>query len=214
MLRRSWLSCLLTIGLAAAQLCAAEVSLTLRPDRVVNPIDEKVYGHFLEHIYHSCNGGLWGELIWDRSFEGGGAGVAWTRQDDLLAQEGGAADVRLLFGDPQWTDYEFTVEARKTGGEEGFLILVRALNGKEFYWANFGGWGNVGHALERGIKGQERWGGVTRRQHGQIETGRWYRVRAGAKGRAFSSGSTTNWSSTTPTTAKARPTAAPAWVRG
>ena len=63
-----------------------------------------------------------------------------------------------------------------------FSILVRALNGKEFYWANFGGWGNIGHALERGIKGQDRWGGVTRRHNGQIETGRWYRVRGRCEG--------------------------------
>jgi alpha-N-arabinofuranosidase len=149
---------------------------------VVNRIDEKVYGHFLEHIYHSCNGGLWGELVWDRSFEGGGAGVAWTRQDGCLAQEGAATDVRLTFGDPQWSDFEFTVEARKTGGDEGFLILVRALNRKEFFWANFGGWGNVGHALERGSKGQDRWGAVTRRVDGQIETDRWYRIRARCEG--------------------------------
>ena len=90
--------------------------------------------------------------------------------------------MRLLFGDPQWTDYEFTVEARKTGGDEGFLVLVRALNNREFYWANLGGWGNVGHALERGIRGQDRWGGVTRRHDGQIETGRWYRIRARCEG--------------------------------
>ncbi|MCU0873785.1 MAG: DUF1080 domain-containing protein [Pirellulaceae bacterium] len=182
MTRNLLLCCLLTTCLAAATVSAADVSLTVHPDRVVNGIDEKVYGHFLEHIYHSCNGGLWGELIWDRSFEGGGAGIAWTRQDNLIAQEGGAADVRLLFGDPKWTDYEFTVEARKTGGDEGFLILVRALNGKEFYWANFGGWGNIGHALERGIKGQDRWGGVTRRHNGQIEAGRWYRIRGRCEG--------------------------------
>ena len=58
-------------GIASAE----DMSLTVHPDRVTNPIDEKVYGHFLEHIYHSCNVGLWGELVWDRSFEGGGAGV-------------------------------------------------------------------------------------------------------------------------------------------
>ena len=121
-------------------------------------------------------------MVWDRSFEGGGAGVAWTRQEGCIAQEGAAADVRLLFGDPQWRDYEFTVEARKTGGEEGFLVLVRALNDKEFYWANFGGWGNVGHALERGTRSQDRWNGVTRRHNGRIETGRWYRVRARCEG--------------------------------
>jgi len=182
MIRRIILFCLPAACLLGANAPAVEVSLTVHPERVVNRIDEKVYGHFLEHIYHSCNGGLWGELVWDRSFEGGGAGAAWTRQGGCLVQEGGAADVRLLFGDPKWTDYEFTVEARKTGGEEGFLILARALSGKEFYWANFGGWGNIGHALERGIRGQNRWGPVTRRHDGQIETGRWYRVRARCEG--------------------------------
>jgi len=183
MIRRILLLCLLAACSAPANAPAADVLLTVDPQRVVNRIDEKVYGHFLEHIYHSCNGGLWGDLVWDRSFEGGGAGAAWTLKDGCVAQEGGAADVRLLLGSPQWTDYEFTVEARKTGGEEGFLILVRAVSGREFYWANLGGWGNIGHALERGIQGQQRWGAVTRRRDGRIETGRWYRVRARCEGR-------------------------------
>ncbi len=176
------LACLVTIGLAAPITWAQDVSLTLHPDQVLNRIDEKVYGHFLEHIYHSCNGGLWGELVWDRSFEGGAAGVTWTRQEDSIAQEGAAADVRLVFGSPEWSDYQFTVEARKTGGEEGFLILLRARNKQEFYWANLGGWGNVGHALERGIKGGGRWGVVSRRRDGQIETDRWYKIRARCEG--------------------------------
>jgi len=64
-------------GLVAS---ASEMALTVDPDRVLNRIDPKIDRHFLEHIYHSCNGGLWGDLIWDRSFEGGGAGVAWTMQ--------------------------------------------------------------------------------------------------------------------------------------
>ncbi len=182
MMRRAALACLLLLGHADSGVLAEDVSVTVHPDRVLNGIDKKVYGHFLEHIYHSCNGGLWGELVWDRSFEGGGAGVAWSQRDDSLVQEGAAADVRLVFGDPSWTDYEFTVQARKTGGDEGFLILLRALNSKEFYWANLGGWGNVGHALERGIKGQERWGAVTRRYEGQIEAGRWYHIRGRCEG--------------------------------
>ena len=153
-----------------------------RSGRVLNRVDEKVYGHFLEHIYHSCNGGLWGELVWDRSFEGGGAAIAWRRQDDCIAQQGDATNVRLMFGSPQWSDYEFTVDARKKGGEEGFLILVRAANEREFYWANLGGWQNVGHALERGIKGEDRWHIVGDRRDGRIETGRWYRIRVRCAG--------------------------------
>jgi len=176
-------ACLLAAGLSGITAAAADVSLTLHPQRVLNRIDEKVYGHFLEHIYHSCNGGLWGELIWDRSFEGAGGGVNWLVQDGTLVQQGLGSNVRLLFGEPDWTDYEITLEARKTGGEEGFLVLLRAQSGKEFYWANLGGWRNTSHALERGIKGQDRWGPVTPHRPGRIETGRWYRLRARCEGR-------------------------------
>jgi hypothetical protein len=41
---------------------AGDIELTLKPEQELNRIDEKVYSHFLEHIYHSVNGGLWGEL--------------------------------------------------------------------------------------------------------------------------------------------------------
>jgi len=175
-------ACLLVAGLSGLCASAEDVSLTVHPDRVVNRIDEKVYGHFLEHIYHSCNGGLWGELVWDRSFEGAGAGVAWSHQGDCLVQNGAGSDVRLVFGSPQWSDFELTLDACKTGGDEGFLILLRAVNHGEFYWANLGGWQNIGHALERGIKGGDRWGVVGRRYDGRIETDHWYRIRARCEG--------------------------------
>ena len=43
--------------------------LSVEPGKVVGQIDEKIYGQFFEHIYHSANGGLWGEMVWNRSFE-------------------------------------------------------------------------------------------------------------------------------------------------
>jgi alpha-L-arabinofuranosidase len=54
--------------------------LSIEPNDVIGQIDEKTYGHFLEHIYHSVNGGLWGELVWNRSFEqySGSVGTHWT----------------------------------------------------------------------------------------------------------------------------------------
>lgn len=45
------------------------VSLNLDPSKCIGQINENIYGHFLEHLFHSVNGGLWGELIWNRSFE-------------------------------------------------------------------------------------------------------------------------------------------------
>ena len=47
----------------------AGVTLTVDTSRTIGTVDEKLYGQFLEHIYHSCNGGLWGDLVWNRSFE-------------------------------------------------------------------------------------------------------------------------------------------------
>ncbi len=160
------------------------VEISISPEVVVNRVDEKVYGHFLEHIFHSVNGGLWGEMIWDRSFEGGAAsGSRWSVENDCLVQDGMAENVRLVFGNPTWTDYEFTLEAQKTGGQEGFLVLFRVADEKRFYWANLGGWSNVRHSLERGIKGQSRWGQVGPSVPGKIEQGKWYRIRIRCEGR-------------------------------
>jgi alpha-N-arabinofuranosidase len=152
--------------------------LSVDPDNVAGRIDEKIYGHFLEHIFHSVNGGLWGEMIWDRSFEGGATPEPqWSIDHDVLVQNSLGTNVRLLFGDLNWKDYEFTLEAEKVGGEEGFLVLFRAAADDHFYWLNLGGWGNIRHSLERGSKGQERWGTVGPRVDGKIEQDRWYRIR-------------------------------------
>ncbi len=181
MLRHNLLSCLVIACLAAAPTHAADVSLTVHPDRVINRIDEKVYGHFLEHIYNSCNGGLWGELIWNRSFELNSAGQ-WSIEDDVVAQQGGGVNNRWTFGDPAWTDYEYSLEARKTGGAEGFLVLFRVSGEADFYWANLGGWGNRSHGLERGRTGEQRWHGVGQHVAGSIDRDRWYRIRVRCEG--------------------------------
>ena len=168
----------LCLAVPAAMLCAAEPeAVTNDPGKVLGSIDEKVYGQFLEHIYHSCNGGLWGEMIWDRSFEGNSAATAWRIKRDSIVQDGVAPNLRLPFGNAAWTDYEFTLEARKTGGNEGFLILFRVKNNDEYYWANLGGAHNNTFYLERGEKADRRRHGVGKGTPGTIETGRWYKVR-------------------------------------
>ncbi|MBN1846316.1 MAG: DUF1080 domain-containing protein [Sedimentisphaerales bacterium] len=174
------LGILLSAGLTAAQE-PQPVELTLNPDKIENRIDENIYGHFLEHIYHSCNGGLWGELIWNRSFEQNSAGQ-WSIQDDQVRQDGQGTNQRLYIGDPDWRDYEFTLEARKTGGQEGFLILFRVRNEQEFYWCNLGGWGNQYHRLERGLRQGNRWGAIGPQANGRIESDRWYAIKVRCQG--------------------------------
>ena len=172
------------IAAAAVGAAAQAVTLTVDPGKVLHRIDEKIYGHFLEHIYHSCNGGLWGELIWNRSFEQNPAG-RWSIQGDCVVQDALATNQRLVFGDPAWRDYVLTLEARKTGGREGFLVLFRVRGEKDFYWANLGGWGNQRHQLERGRSGEDRWRAVGPSVRGRIEAGRWYRIQVRCEATRF-----------------------------
>jgi len=73
------------------------------------------------------------------------------------------------------SDYTLKLKARKISGAEGFLVLFRAQDNRNWYWLNLGGWGNTRTALERRIDdGQERLGQST---PGVIETNRWYNIR-------------------------------------
>jgi alpha-N-arabinofuranosidase len=177
-------ACGLVLALAVAgKAQPPQHTYTLDPSKVIHNIDAKIYGHFLEHIYHSVNGGLWGEQVWNRSFEDLGGQGRWRVDGSELVQSGMGDNVRLPFGDQKWTDYEFTLDAKRAGGNEGFLILFRVRGDKDFYWLNFGGWGNKSHGLERGRADQDRWGLVHPPKPGSIETGRWYSIRVRCEGR-------------------------------
>jgi len=99
----------------------------------------------------------------------------WKIQDGALRQDSPNENVRALVGDKTWTDYTYTLKARKTGGKEGFLIpFLIAEDGAKCWW-NIGGWGNTSHSIEME--------GVTARgEPGHIETGRWYDIRIEVSG--------------------------------
>lgn len=54
----------------------------------------------------------------------------------------------IYYGDEEWSNYTFTVDATKTGGDEGFLIpfAVKDKN-NNFFW-NIGGWNNTVSCLQ------------------------------------------------------------------
>ncbi len=175
---------ILTFILFNTKIVYVQTVYTVNPDKILHTVDEKVYGHFLEHIYNSVNNGLWGDLVWNRSFERlTGSSGEWSIDNDEVIQSSLSDNVRLMFGSTTWTDYEFTVEAQKTDGNEGFLILFRA-NGESFYWANFGGWNNTQHAIEKGTPGV-RWSIFGSPVPGSITSGKWYFVRIRCEGNQF-----------------------------
>jgi len=102
-------------------------------------------------------------------------GGHWKAADGVLRQSSNADNVRAVTGAPSWTDYTYSLKARKLGGAEGFLILFRVQDENAKSWWNIGGWGNSRHAIEmEGVSDP----GVP----GRIETGKWYDIRVELKG--------------------------------
>ena len=97
-------------------------------------------------------------------------GGDWKIADGALRQTRLGENIRAVAGEQTWTDYTFSLKARKLGGVEGFLILFRVQDESQKSWWNIGGWGNSRHAIEIG-------GVIGRSVPGHIETGRWYDIR-------------------------------------
>lgn len=53
------------------------------------------------------------------------------------------------FGDTEWENYTYTVEATKLDGEEGFIIPFAVQDKDNNYFWNIGGWGNTVSAIQR-----------------------------------------------------------------
>ena len=119
------------------------------------------------------------------SFENGADGWrsasgSWQTRDGVYQQTSGATDVRSVAGDPNWTDYTYSVKARKTGGAEGFLVMFHVRDNANWYWWNVGGWENTRHAIEKSIGGSKSI--ISPEVPGHIETGRWYDLRVEVQG--------------------------------
>lgn len=63
--------CLLTsmIFVQAQKKFKEQAEVWIDINKVENHINPKLYGFLLEHIYHSVSNGIWGENVWNRSFE-------------------------------------------------------------------------------------------------------------------------------------------------
>jgi alpha-N-arabinofuranosidase len=165
----------LALWATAAAQETARVDYKVEPSTVENTVDAKIYGQFLEHIFNSVHGGLWGDLILNPSLEAHGGG-GWTIKDDAVVSSQPITDQKLTFGDERWGDYELTLEAQKIEGAEGFIVMFRVADAGRFYWVNFGGWGNREHGI------QKNGGAMGKHVEGSIEKGRWYKVRIRCEG--------------------------------
>jgi alpha-N-arabinofuranosidase len=105
----------------------------------------------------------------------------WEATDGALRQSSDREGCLITTGNENWTDYSYSLKARKLSGSEGFLVVVHFQDRNNCVWWNVGGWGNTRTALEfihDGAKeSPDRGTPVT------VETGRWYDVRVEVEGR-------------------------------
>lgn len=100
-------------------------------------------------------------LNWEKASDGN-----WSVQNGKLVQSStstntaayGTTGSTVYFGDPNWKNYTFTVDAVKTAGTEGFLIPIAVKNSSNNYFWNIGGWNNTVSCLQQvkdGIKSDQ-----------------------------------------------------------
>jgi alpha-L-arabinofuranosidase len=84
-------------------------------------------------------------------------------------------DCRAITGDTNWANYTITLHARKSGGDEGFLILFNWLDDDNWTWLNVGGWHNTSTGIERSLGGTKSMLGSPVPQ--TIADNTWYDIR-------------------------------------
>lgn len=106
-------------------LCAQEsVVIAINKEKVLNRIDQKIYGQFLEHIYHSVSNGIWGETVWNRSFED------WNAYGDWKFHSNGHLNVNALQSNADYSlgngkNYALSIEVKRVAGAGTVLLGVR-----------------------------------------------------------------------------------------
>lgn len=84
-----------------------------------------------------------------------------------------------------WANYTITLQAMKTGGAEGFLILFNTLDNNDWTWWNIGGWSDTLDGIEQTVDGAQT---TYARVPQYIQTGVWYDIKIvvnGAEARCY-----------------------------
>ncbi|WP_432508917.1 alpha-L-arabinofuranosidase C-terminal domain-containing protein [Kineococcus auxinigenes] len=128
-----------------------------------------------------------GRTLFSDDFSGGagrwspvtGTGT-WAVTDGAYAQTDTTVENTLVrTSDLGATDYDVTLKATKTAGDEGFLVGFGVQGSGDYYWWNLGGWNGTQGAVEKATGGAKE---ALLLKPGTIETGRTYDLRIEVRG--------------------------------
>ncbi|THV30708.1 alpha-L-arabinofuranosidase C-terminal domain-containing protein [Glycomyces paridis] len=113
---------------------------------------------------------------------GGNTAGVWEAADGAYSQTALVEDARSTAGSADWSNYTLELQATKTAGSEGFLVMFGVQGTGDYYWWNLGGWNNTTSAVEKATGG----GKSTLVNHDTvIETGRTYDLKIEVSGRTI-----------------------------
>ena len=125
-----------------------------------------------------------GQVLFQDDFSTGAE--RWTQKQDRWDVIRGAfrnantvMEAVASAGDSTWTDYSFSLKARKISGDEGFILYALCNGGNQCIW-NIGGWGNSVDVLMQDRDAARV--DLGKRRDFQVATGRWYDIRIAVKG--------------------------------
>lgn len=119
------------------------------------------------------------EKVTDGDFKVKDGKLVQTSTDMAYSLNGSVA----YFGEDDWTDYTYTLNAKKLGGEEGFIIPFAVGDKDNNYFWNIGGWGNTVSTLQYMENGEktDKIAGTTKSF--TVETGKEYELKVVVSGR-------------------------------
>lgn len=120
-----------------------------------------------------------GNPVWSEDFTTAPAGwtmpSGWSVTDGVLRMTDGSAEGLIAASAKDAPDnFIFEFDAKKTGGDEGFLVAFNYGGPGDYIWWNLGGWSNTRHAVEISRNGSKSSYGST---NGTIETNHLYHGR-------------------------------------
>jgi WD40 repeat protein len=114
-------------------------------------------------------------------FNPGDAGK-WRVEGKELVQEALKPNVSIFFGDPKWTDYDFSVWAMRTQGNDQFALWFRRADDNDLYLFALGAKKNTEHMAARIKSGNTLQQSLLDAKDSAIETDRWHHAKVSVRG--------------------------------
>ncbi|MBR5535215.1 MAG: family 43 glycosylhydrolase [Clostridia bacterium] len=98
----------------------------------------------------------------------------WNENGGVVSQTDAGVNGAFAFNKTNCENYTLTLKARKTSGNEGFLIPVHYVDENNYIFWNIAGWTNTSHAVQRVVNGSKST--ITENITGSVESNVWYDI--------------------------------------